>query len=144
MNPALILLVLRLISAAALLAFIGVLAWLIYRDLKVAAASLTAEERPSGILRVVANESDIPQIDTTFPLLPVTSVGRGAGNTIVLADGYASSEHALITRRNGQWYLQDQGSRNGTLLNDVPVVDTAVVSAGDIIAIGGTLLKVEF
>jgi pSer/pThr/pTyr-binding forkhead associated (FHA) protein len=93
---------------------------------------------------VVANESETPAIDTVFPLLPVTSIGRSAGNTIVLVDGYSSSEHALISRRNGQWYLQDQGSRNGTLLNDVPVADTAVVSAGDIIAIGGTRLKVEF
>jgi len=142
-NPASLLFVLRVLGAVALLSFIGLLVWLIYKDMKVTAASLTLEKRPSGALRVVANENQTPAVDTIFPLLPITSIGRSPMNTIVLADGYASAEHALITRRHGQWHLQDQGSRNGTLLNNVPVTDTAVVSAGDIIAIGGAQLKIE-
>lgn len=139
------LLILRIISSILLIGLTLALAWLIYRDIALAGDTLAAAERPSGLLRVVANdEAGGPAPDTVFPLLPVTSIGRGAGNTVVLPDGFASAEHALITRRSGQWWLQDQGSRNGTLLNQVPVRDTAVISAGDIIAIGGTQLKVEF
>nr|MBP6804905.1 FHA domain-containing protein [Chloroflexota bacterium] len=40
-------------------------------------------------------------------------------------------------------WLEDLGSRNGTLLNGAPLVETAVISAGDVITIGGTDLKVE-
>jgi pSer/pThr/pTyr-binding forkhead associated (FHA) protein len=75
--------------------------------------------------------------------MPITSIGRAASNNIVLPDGFASAEHALITRRQGQWWLEDQGSRNGTLLNDVVLEGTAVISSGDLIAVGGTILKLE-
>jgi hypothetical protein len=35
------------------------------------------------------------------------------------------------------------GSRNGTLLNGMPLTETAVVSSGDMITIGTVQLKVE-
>ncbi|GIK58583.1 MAG: FHA domain-containing protein [Chloroflexi bacterium] len=144
MDLAVLLLGLRMISALLLVGFVALLAWFIYRDMRLTAASLAAEGRPSGVLRVIANESGEVAPDTLFPLLPVTSIGRASSNTIVLSDGFTSSEHVLITRRNGQWWLQDQGSRNGTYLNETPVVGTAVVSPGDIITVGGTRLKIEF
>lgn len=144
MDMAVLLLGLRMISALLLVGFVALIAWFIYRDMRLTAASLAAEERPSGVLRVIANESGEVAPDTLFPLLPVTSIGRASSNTIVLSDGFTSSEHVLITRRNGQWWLQDQGSRNGTYLNETPVVGTAVVSPGDIITVGGTRLKIEF
>jgi hypothetical protein len=144
MEPAILLLLLRLTSALLLLAFVAAIAWLIYRDMRVTAESLAAEERPSGVLRVIVNEGGDVPVDTVFPLLPVTSIGRASSNTVVLSDGFTSTEHALITRRNGQWLLQDQHSRNGTFLNEAKVEGTAVISPGDIIAIGGTQLKIEF
>ncbi|MCP4361389.1 MAG: FHA domain-containing protein [Chloroflexi bacterium] len=143
MNQAMILLMFRLVSGLLLLAFVGGIAWLIYRDMRVTAVSLESAQRPSGNLRVVANDDGNPAVDTLFPLYPVTSIGRANSNTVVLPDGFASAEHALVIRREGQWWLQDQGSRNGTLLNGVTVGETAVVSPGDIIAIGGTQLKLE-
>ena len=144
MSPNQLLLMFRVVSALLLLAFMVVVAWLMYQDMKLAEKSLMAAEQPGGLVRVVANSNELPAVNAVFPLLPVTSVGRGANNTIVLPDGYASNEHALLMRRNGQWWLQDQGSRNGTLLNQLPVQGTAVISAGDIISIGGIDLKIEF
>ena len=143
MTPELILLIFRIVSGLLLLAFLGGIAWLIYRDMQVTTAALADQERPYGRLRIIANEAEHPAVDTTFPLLPITSIGRAASNTVVLPDGYASAEHALITRRQGQWWLEDQGSRNGTLLNDMVLEGTAVISAGDVIAVGGTQLKLE-
>lgn len=144
MNPTLMLLLFRLLSALLLLGFVAAIAWLIYRDMKMTAVSLAAEERPLGTLRVIANEGDEPVVGALFPLLPVTSIGRGSTNTIVLPTGFASAEHVLISRRNGQWWLQDQESRNGTFLNEARVEGTAVISPGDIITVGGTQLKIEF
>lgn len=143
MTLELILFIFRIVSGLLLLAFLGGIAWLILRDMQVTAAALAEQERPYGRLRIIANETTIPALDTTFPLLPITSIGRAASNNVVLPDGYASAEHALITRRQGQWWLEDQGSRNGTLLNDVRLEGTAVISAGDVIAVGGTQLKLE-
>ena len=57
--------------------------------------------------------------------LPLTTqaitIGRSPGNTLVLEDGYASSRHAQIFIQNGQWFIEDLNSTNGTLLGGQPV-----------------------
>lgn len=143
MDPAVILLLLRLLSAALLLGFLGLIAWLIYQDVGLTRAVLARQQAASGGLRVVASESGEPAVDTVYTLNPITSIGRAKSSTIVLDDGYVSTEHALLLQRGGQWWLEDLGSRNGTLLNGVKLAETAVVSAGDVITIGGTALKLE-
>jgi pSer/pThr/pTyr-binding forkhead associated (FHA) protein len=143
MSPAVVLLILRLVSAGLLLAFLGLFAWLIYRDLQVTTAVLQQKQQVAGQLRVIANELAAPAIDTLFPLRPLTSIGRSQSSQIVIDDGYVSQEHALLVERSGQWWLEDLGSRNGTLLNGVPLTETAVVSSGDVITIGSVQLKVE-
>ena len=81
---------------------------------------------------------------TQYALRPVTSIGRASNNTVMLDDHYASNEHALITLRGGHWWVEDLGSRNGMLLNDLPLQDATVISSGDIITIGSTKLKIQF
>jgi pSer/pThr/pTyr-binding forkhead associated (FHA) protein len=143
MDPAVILLLLRLLSAALLLGFLGLIAWLIFQDVRLTKAMLARQQGASGALRVVASEAGEPAEDTVYALSPITSIGRAKSSAIVLDDGYVSTEHALLVQRAGQWWLEDLGSRNGTLLNGVRLAETAVVSAGDVITIGGTALKVE-
>lgn len=143
MNEAGVLLLMRLLSALILLGFLGAMAWMIYQDLK-RASSITVEElTPQGHLRVVASDSLSAGVGTIFPLLPVTRIGRTEANTIVLEDAFVSAEHALLGRRDKQWWLEDLNSRNGTLLNDLPLEEGTVVSAGDVITIGSVQLKIE-
>ncbi|NJL93098.1 MAG: FHA domain-containing protein [Anaerolineae bacterium] len=92
---------------------------------------------------VVANPTGEPQVGTGLPLAPATVIGRAATSTIRLEDSFASNEHAHITWRQGQWWLEDQRSRNGTLLNGIPVQEGVVLSAGDLIEIGSVLLRFE-
>ena len=143
MNDALLLFALRLLSAVILLGFLASIAVLIYRDLQQTAAESTGEEGIQGHLRVVASESSTAGVGTIFPLLPVTRIGRAESNTIVLEDGFVSAEHALITRRERQWWLEDLQSRNGTFLNAAPVEEATVVSAGDLLTVGSVQLKLE-
>lgn len=143
MSPEIVLLLLRLAGAAVLLAFFGLIGWYIYQDVRLTSAALAAQSQPSGRLIVVENPAGLPAVGTHYPLLPVTSIGRSSSNVIVLDDGYTSGQHSLITRRGELWWLEDLASRNGTLLNDAPLAETAVLSAGDIITIGSIKLKVE-
>ena len=143
MDLAIILYLIRILSALLLLAFVGAIAWLVYREMRVTEQSLTQDGKPQGQLRVIANPEGELVINSIIPLLPVTSLGRANGNTIILEDGFSSGQHALITYRNGRWWVEDLGSRNGTLLNDVTVTETAVLTTGDIIAIGGSEFRVE-
>lgn len=143
MDPAVLLFILRLASALLLLGFLALLAWLVYRDLKAATATLTAQEQHQVRLEILATESTSHPVGTYFVLQPVTSIGRSAGNSIVLDDQYASNEHALITRRGELWWVEDLGSRNGMLLNELPLKEATVISAGDVITIGGTKMRLE-
>jgi pSer/pThr/pTyr-binding forkhead associated (FHA) protein len=45
---------------------------------------------------------------------PLTHVGRGAHNDIVLTDDTVSDSHAKIQKRESGWFLVDMGSSNGT------------------------------
>ena len=144
MDPAVVLLLLRLISAVILLAFLALTVWLISRDTRMTSELLLAQGENRIRLRVIACESAAELVGMQYALGPVTSMGRDIGNTIVLNDDYASSKHALITRRGEMWWLEDLGSRNGMLLNDLPLEEAAVVSSGDVVTIGGTKLQFEF
>ncbi len=64
-----------------------------------------------------------------------TKVGRDINNEIFLDDITVSRSHALITKSNGQYFIKDLGSLNGTYLNAISVRDTAITS-GDEIQIG--------
>ncbi len=142
MNLAVILYGLRLLSASILLLFLVSIAWLVYKDLQFSAESIK-QQRSFGHLRVLETENGNLGIGTLLPLLSVTSIGRSPGNTIVIDDNYISNQHLLITYRGNQWWLEDLGSRNGTLLNDVPLGESIVISQGDVIGLGSTLLRLE-
>jgi hypothetical protein len=140
-----LLLILRLLLAGLLYVFLGAVLLILWRDLRKATAEREPAE-PRGHLVVVEAPSDeAPQlaIGTVLPLRTVTSIGRSPANTVVIPDTYASSQHALLAQREGQWWLEDRNSRNGTMLNGGRIEDPTVVSAGDIIGVGRTQLRLE-
>lgn len=144
MDLAVLLLILRLAGAFLLFSFLGLIAWLIYQDIRTVTAAVVERERQYGVLRTVRDEEgETPEEELVFPLVPVTSIGRAAGNTVVLTDDYVSNEHALLMLRGQQWWLEDLNSRNGTFLNGVPLHEPTIVSPGDLLTIGRTELKVE-
>jgi hypothetical protein len=139
MSSDLFLLILRLFGAVCLFVFMGGIGWLLYRDMQTTAVSLAQQSQPIGTLHIISEVMETVRI----PLLPVTTIGRAATNVVVIDDAFASNEHALLIRKGTQWLLEDLQSRNGTLLNDVPLLETAVVTPSDVITIGDTRLKIE-
>ena len=137
-----LLLVLRILLAVLLYVFLAAILLVVLRDLRQATERHQAA-RPGGHLVVLHSVDQTPVVGTTFPLQPVTSMGRSPDNSIPIPDSYASARHALLIWRESQWWLEDQHSRNGTLLNDAPIVRPTVVSAGDIIGVGRARLKLE-
>jgi pSer/pThr/pTyr-binding forkhead associated (FHA) protein len=115
---------------------------MLWRDLRQAVATREIT-RPAGRLVVLHAVDEELDVGTAFSLQPVTSMGRSPGNTIPIPDAYASAQHALLAWREGQWWLEDRDSRNGVLLNGARINSPTVVSAGDVISIGRTQLKLE-
>lgn len=143
MTPEITLFVLRLLGALLLLLFVVALLRAIRQDMALTAKQVRARQQKHGALIVIAAGEGTVAAGETFPLLPITTIGRAPANTIHLPDNTASNQHALLTLRAGRWWLEDLGSRNGTLLNGQPLDEPTVVSAGDLIGVGRVELKVE-
>ena len=70
-------------------------------------------------------------------------IGRADDSTLVLTDDFASSRHARLTNRSGQWYVEDLGSTNGTYLDQQRVQGPLLVGTGQPIRIGQTVLELR-
>ena len=68
-------------------------------------------------------------------------VGRGTDNHIVLEGDSVSRRHAHFERRSGAWYAVDDGSTNGTYLNEEQISREALLNNGDRIKVGPSILK---
>jgi pSer/pThr/pTyr-binding forkhead associated (FHA) protein len=133
-----VLFALRIVLAVLLYAFLALVFYVIARDLRQRAK----EERaacPSATLVVEAETS--PEL--RFAVRPVTAVGRSRDNHVIVADPFASSNHAIIAWRDNTWWVEDLNSHNGTYLNDQRVTSPQVLAAGDRIRIGETVLRFE-
>lgn len=140
-------LVLRLVLIIGLYLFLLAVVVVAWRELRASTGVETLSDTQQITRRrmlVVVDPGDTPlRAGDTFPLRPVTSLGRGMANTIVLPDHGASAEHALISSRDGHWWLEDLGSTNGTFLNGVRLSAPAIIAPGDIIQVGHVQLKLE-
>jgi len=143
MSLDIVLFVVRIGVAVTLYAFLAAMLIFVLRDVKVASHRLDESKSPPGKLIVVESEDVSIETGQAYPLKRLTTLGRGPTNTLVLPDSFVSTFHAQIVHRSGQWWLQDQQSHNGTLLNDILLTEAVVLSSGDIIGIGRIRLLVE-
>lgn len=80
----------------------------------------------------------------TWELGEDLTVGRAAACQISLADDtYVSQMHARISSRDGDVYVEDLGSTNGTYLNRKKLTCEMSVQRGDRIQIGKTVLELS-
>ncbi|WP_220139996.1 BTAD domain-containing putative transcriptional regulator [Nocardia huaxiensis] len=70
-------------------------------------------------------------------------IGRGADNDLVLDDTRVSRTHARLVVRCAGLVIHDLASTNGVYVNGDQIPGSARVSEGDVIALGGTCLRVE-
>ncbi len=68
-------------------------------------------------------------------------IGRSEDCNIVVPDRAVSRRHARVVHENGDWYVEDAGSRGGTRLNDRPVDHREKLSLGDEISVGQSVIK---
>ena len=68
-------------------------------------------------------------------------IGRGADNQIVLEGDSVSRRHAHFERRESGWYAVDDGSTNGTYVNEQQIPHDVLLRNNDRIKIGPTIFK---
>jgi hypothetical protein len=84
-----------------------------------------------------------PATTQVFPLSEEVTIGRAPGCSVPLADDtYVSQLHARIYIREGQPFVEDLGSTNGTFLNRARLTQTMPLRRGDRVQVGQTVLEV--
>jgi diguanylate cyclase (GGDEF)-like protein len=68
-------------------------------------------------------------------------IGRGGDNHIVLDGDSVSRRHSHFERRSNGWFIVDDGSTNGTFLNEEQIKREAGLNNGDRVKVGPTILK---
>lgn len=81
----------------------------------------------------------VPMVKTERnPFFGVLTLGRALNNDIRLAASTVSNQHVFFVVRDGQWFVQDKASTNGTQLNSVKLEPNVEhrVSPGDELRFG--------
>jgi len=68
-------------------------------------------------------------------------IGRGADCNIVLEGDSVSRRHAHFVQRDTQWFAVDDGSTNGTYVNDEQIGREYALANGDRVKVGPTIFK---
>jgi hypothetical protein len=110
--------------------------------------NLASAARPAKVKRgksartMVVTEGALAGTRITLAENPIT-IGRADDSTLVLNDDYASTRHARLVPRTGQWLVEDLGSTNGTYLDRAKVTGPTPVPLGVPIRIGRTVLELR-
>ena len=133
-------LALRLGLAACLYAFLGWALFSIWKDLQTQGVRLAGRKAPALDLTIqhASRETACRSIQQTEAIL-----GRDPACDIALNDDGVSARHARLSYHHGQWWLEDIGSTNGTRLNQSPLATPTVITSGDQIECGHTVLIVR-
>jgi DNA-binding NtrC family response regulator len=98
--------------------------------------------RPRDAARITALAPSGPLISHTIDRDELT-IGREAGNDLVLQDTMVSRRHLRIRRDGAGWAAEDLGSRHGTRLDGRPLLGAAPIAHGARLAIGRSELRFE-
>ncbi|MFT3835766.1 MAG: ATPase, T2SS/T4P/T4SS family [Myxococcaceae bacterium] len=74
---------------------------------------------------------------------PEVTIGRLAGNDIVLAKGNVSKYHSRLVLKDGKYIVVDMQSTNGTYVNGKKIAAPQVVKPADKIYVGDYIINVE-
>lgn len=87
---------------------------------------------------LVVERGPVPSLRFALKADQVT-IGRSAGNELVMADPEISRRHARVLRRADGYAVEDIGSTNGTFVNGQRISHLTLLQDGDTIDLGDTV-----
>ena len=142
--------ILRIVLLALQLGFVALLYLVLLRfagsllkDLRSAEQAQLASRSGIGRLAVLESPEDEPPAGSTIALGPINSIGRNVNNTIYVEDDFVSSTHAMLTFRGRSWFVEDQGSTNGTYVNGHRIDRPVALSFGDELTVGRVRMRLD-
>lgn len=133
----------KVVLLGAMYVLLAVVVWMQARELAHATSRRISPIAPARGKRIpsrlVLVEGVGPQSVDLVP--PETLMGRDASCHVSIPDASVSHRHARIYHSDGEWYVEDLGSTNGTFVNDRPLTRPVVLRPGDTLAVGRSLLE---
>ena len=83
--------------------------------------------------------------DRSININKIITIGRDKNNGIVINDDpLVSRRHATIEKEGSNYFVMDNGSTNGTYLNNNPIprFEKTKIKRGDVITLGKTKLEI--
>lgn len=69
-------------------------------------------------------------------------VGRALDADVMISDPFASRRHSRLFRSGGELFVEDLGSRNGTIVNGQAIQQPTRVRPGDVIKVSNSLIRI--
>ncbi len=132
-----VLLILRAALTLMLYAFLGWALWLIWRTLKWQQTEWNHHRVSPLHLKLSIGDEEH---SLNFSLSEIT-IGRDPHCECVIDSKTVSAHHARLNFHHGQWWVEDLGSTNGTVLNQETVSTATVITPGDLLRCGEATLS---
>ena len=136
----LVVLLLRLLLAVSLYAFLILGFFTLWRDIKQQGMLLASRRVPPISLRIQSGDSS-PQV--RHFLLPEITLGRDPACECPLDNETVSARHARLSYHHSQWWLEDLNSSNGTILNQARLTLPTVIISGDVFTCGNASIIIS-
>lgn len=134
-----VLLVLRILLAASLYAFLGWALITIWRELRIQGQLISSPVIPGMTLTPM----EIGQGEPVSLETGEAVIGRSSNSDYSIPDETVSARHARLSYHHNQWWAEDLKSTNGTYLNDERVSVPTVVVSGDELRCGQVRLLIS-
>src|SRR5262249_4963451 len=133
-----VLLALRLAFLVALYLFLALVARAAWRELRPAAGQ---DRSPSHELTIVDPARSRRRRGERITIRPGATVGREAGNAIIIDEATVSARHAVFGFDRDGWWLEDLGSTNGTFVNRRRLDGRRSIEEGDEVQFGRVAMR---
>lgn len=134
-----VLLGIRALIAVTLYVFLGWMVWLLWNDIRRESHAAAQSKQPTLFLITQSPEGEVTHEYHAREIL----IGRDAICDLSLEDQTISARHARLSFRQGQWWVEDLQSKNGTTLNQAAIDTPVVVTTGDKIQCGGVEIQIK-
>lgn len=122
--------------------FLFLLYFFLYRVIICILRDISRPEKKSLplYLTVIKSEcTELPENKKISLSLPFR-IGKNSDNDIVIKNSYISNEHIRIFLQEEKVWIQDQGSTNGTMINEKILKTPVMLNEGDKIDLAGAVV----
>ena len=130
MTPSVLMLIFRVLMALTLYAFLALILVALWRDLR------SVTDRGANVPETYLIEEELSGDSLNIRIGALNLIGRAVDCTIRLTDETVSAHHARLSYQGNQWWLEDLGSKNGTMVNDFSIEGPTIITDGDCISLG--------